>query len=77
MQAGDAVQEGSSKYRLSILIISFMEQTDWIEKCRVEVEQGNAEKQYKLGMYYEFGCGVDEDLDEALRWYPGGGILMP
>lgn len=49
-----------------------MEQTDWFEKCRVEVEQGNAEKQYKLGMYYEFGCGVDEDLDEALRWYPGG-----
>lgn len=54
-----------------------MEQTDWFEKCRVEAEQGNAEKQYKLGMYYEFGCGVDEDLDEALRWYPGGEILMP
>lgn len=61
MQAGDAVQEGRSKHRLSILIISLMEQTDRFEKCRVEAEQGNAEQQYKLGTYYEFGFGVDED----------------
>lgn len=53
-----------------------MEQTDWFDKCRMEAEQGNVEQQYALGTYYELGCGVDEDLDEALRWYPGG-ILMP
>ena len=72
MQAGDAVQEGSSKYRLSILIISFMEQTDWFDKCRMEAEQGNVEQQYALGTYYELGYDVDEDTIKALRWYPGG-----
>ena len=78
MQARDAVQEGSSKYRHSILIISFMERADWFEKCRVEAEQGNAEQQYALGMYYEHGYGVDEDLDEALVgivWLPNRAML--
>lgn len=55
-----------------------MEQTDWFEKCRMEAEQGNVEQQYALGTYYELGSGrgsidmVDEDLNKALRWYPGG-----
>ena len=32
-------------------------------------EQGNAVAQYKLGVMYENGRGVDVDYQEAVRWY--------
>ena len=36
---------------------------------RVLAEQGNAEAQFSLGVFYDTGQGVTQDSAEALRWY--------
>ena len=39
-------------------------------KCyRKDAEQGNARTQWLLGLCYENGEGVNEDLTEAVKWY--------
>ena len=40
-----------------------------VQKYRTEAEQGDAEAQYKLGMCYEYGNGVEKNIAEADRWY--------
>ena len=32
-------------------------------------KQGNAEAQYNLGVCYEYGEGVENDMKEAVKWY--------
>ena len=32
-------------------------------------EQGYPDAQFNLGMSYEFGEGVDQDVGAAIRWY--------
>jgi len=32
-------------------------------------EQGNAEAQYHLGECYEYGKGVEESMEEAVKWF--------
>ena len=32
-------------------------------------EQGHAQAQYRLGICYDEGSGVEEDEDEAVKWY--------
>ena len=36
---------------------------------RLAAEQGHARAQFNLGASYDFGRGVIEDADEAVRWY--------
>ena len=31
--------------------------------------QGNAKSQYKLGLMYELGMGIEKDLSQAFVWY--------
>lgn len=38
-------------------------------KCRKAAEQGEADAQYRLGMCYANGDGVETNEAEALRWY--------
>jgi TPR repeat protein len=38
----------------------------WFRKAAA---QGNADGQYALGMCYEYGLGVSEDLEESAKWY--------
>ncbi len=40
-----------------------------VEWWRKSAVQGDADAQYKLGMYYESGIGVEKDMSEALNWY--------
>ena len=32
-------------------------------------EKGDAEAQEKLGRFYEFGKGTEEDVEQAIKWY--------
>ena len=36
---------------------------------RIHAEQGDANVQYKLGLWYQYGMGVPQDYAEAMRWY--------
>jgi len=31
--------------------------------------QGDSQAQYKLGLMYELGMGIDKDLNQAFAWY--------
>jgi TPR repeat protein len=48
---------------------------DKIEQRRVNklvtslAEQGDAKSQFKMGMIYKLGQGVQQDYEEAVRWY--------
>ena len=32
-------------------------------------QQGNADAQYNLGIFYRLGIGVNQDFQESLNWY--------
>jgi TPR repeat protein len=38
-------------------------------QCKQAAEQGDAEAQYALGMYYYGGVGVVQDFNQAAYWY--------
>jgi TPR repeat protein len=40
-----------------------------MEQCRKAAEQGDAEMQWRLGGFYEFGFGVEQDKAEAEKWF--------
>ena len=39
------------------------------ERYKKAAEQGDVEAQYNLGLMYEFGDGVEEDFDQAVKWF--------
>jgi TPR repeat protein len=39
------------------------------EELRKTAEKGDAESQNKLGVVYELGLGVNQDYEEAVKWY--------
>ena len=39
------------------------------QRHRQAAEQGRPEAQYELALMYELGLGVEQDVDEAARWY--------
>ena len=45
------------------------DQSTEIEELRLQAEQGDASAQYNLGVMYDRGDGVDQDYQEALKWY--------
>lgn len=42
---------------------------DKIQEWREKAEAGNAYAQYNLAICYRFGCGLKQNLPEALKWY--------
>ena len=40
-----------------------------VAAIRQEAQKGNAFAQYRLGLAYEFGRGVEQDLNQAAQWY--------
>lgn len=40
-----------------------------LNEWRSKAEAGNAYAQYNLAICYRFGCGVKQNLTEALKWY--------
>ncbi len=46
-----------------------MRMKDEISQLRMSAEQGDAEAQNLLGVCYENGQGVEQDYEEAARWY--------
>ena len=45
------------------------EQARLVEKLRQAAEQGNAEAQFRLGVIYGNGDGVELDHDQAVAWF--------
>ena len=39
---------------------------EWYRKA---ADQGDADAQYKLGLFYENGYGVTQDKEQAMQWY--------
>ncbi len=37
--------------------------------CAISAEQGDVEAQYLLGVYFANGIGVEQNKDEAIKWY--------
>jgi len=46
-----------------------MTENSYIAKLTKAAERGNTEAQYKLGVFYETGNGVEIDLEKANYWY--------
>jgi len=46
-----------------------MEDSQNLEKIRIEAEKGNADSQYLIGEIYRKGDGISVDYKEALKWY--------
>ncbi len=40
-----------------------------LEAVQLKAEQGNAQAQNKLGIFYEIGLGINQDDHEAVKWY--------
>ena len=40
-----------------------------LEATKVLAEQGDPQAQVLLGVMYDYGLGIPEDDEEALRWY--------
>lgn len=40
-----------------------------VRLLNIAAEKGSAAAQYYLGLCYENGCGVEEDIEEAIEWY--------
>ncbi len=40
-----------------------------VDALRARAEQGHADAQAKLGLFYDVGLGVPQDYAEAVRWY--------
>ena len=40
-----------------------------LQKLRPWANQGDPFSQYQLGLMYAKGCGVQQDFQEALRWF--------
>ena len=50
-----------------------------LEATKVLAEQGDPQAQNLLGTLYDYGLGIPEDDDEALKWYrmsAAQGMLM-
>jgi TPR repeat protein len=43
--------------------------TDIIERMKKLFSQSNAEAQYRLGLCYYYGHGVNQDYDQAIEWF--------
>ena len=45
-------------------------ENDETDESRLKsAEQGNVYMQYALGIKYQFGMGVEPDIDEAMKWF--------
>ena len=42
------------------------EAAKWYKKA---ADQGDADAQYQLGVFYENGYGVTQDKEQAMQWY--------
>ena len=40
-----------------------------IEETMVLAEQGDVDAQYNLGLYYQYGRGVEQNSKKAVEWY--------
>ena len=43
--------------------------TAHIDTVRIKAEEGNADYQYLYGASFEYGWGVEEDVQQAMKWY--------
>ena len=51
--------------------------SDPVKRYRKAAEQGDAEAQNRLGVCYEYGKGVPQDYQEAVKWYRKAVEHMP
>ena len=58
-----AVEENDSDYRITV------ERSQFRQEMIQMAEQGHADAQYRLGLCYEKGEGVEQNLQEAVKWY--------
>lgn len=53
----------------SVVNVSFTDRmTEYIDRVRKNAEQGNAEDQIKLGIYYTLAMGVPSNSRETVKW---------
>ena len=54
---------------LAVTPVTVDAQLTELAQLRALAEQGDVDAQYNLGLMYDFGEGVPEDDEEAVRWY--------
>ena len=52
-----------------LICLSVVGYGDDLSALRLKAEQGNANAQYNIGVRYANGKGVDQDQQEAVKWY--------
>lgn len=63
------VEENDHDYKIVIEKTMFKKYNSESLKDIRSAEQGNADAQYELGWNYENGNGVEQNLEEAVKWY--------
>ncbi len=48
---------------------AYSDSREKLQAIQLEAENGNAQAQNKLGVYYEIGLNVNKDDVEAVKWY--------
>ena len=66
---GSAGFSWGANYRKGLDAYSKSDYTTALREIKPLAEQGNADAQSLLGIMYEFGQGVPENIKTALKWY--------
>ena len=66
---GSAGLSWGANYRKGLDAYSKSDYTTALREIKPLAEQGNADAQSLLGIMYEFGQGVPENIKTALKWY--------
>ena len=61
----DAHDDGQEAHALAQMVAPALQRRKWYRRAR----QGDADAQFQLGWWYEFGVGVAKDAGEAAQWY--------
>ena len=61
----DAHDDGQEAHALARMVAPALQRRKWYRRAH----QGDADAQFQLGWWYEFGVGVAKDTGEAAQWY--------
>ena len=68
-----AAAQGDVDAKFGLELCRFADCNQSFQWCRSMAEDGVAEAQFALGLYYEYGSYVKPDRDESIRWFERAG----
>jgi len=56
-------------YKMSDLFYKSREYEEAMKWFKIAIKYNHSDSQFKIGVMYHFGKGVNQDYDEAINWY--------